>query len=128
MVDGVTDGRAVDVYTQLRELLEILGGEIVSMVLRADGGDMLLKFGIFRCQDLETTFIAINKKTKRSEYVSQAERVNCADIVIRVVPRLNVMAKPGLDFLNGGVGVRDACNSPGGTCGLRRRPATVLKR
>lgn len=37
--------------------------------------------------------------------------MNRTDVVVSIIPRLNVMAEPGLNFLNRRICVSDACHS-----------------
>src|ERR1700685_940477 len=58
--------------------------------------------------------VAADQVREGPKYVIEAERVNRADVEIDVIAGLDVMAKPRLDLVHGGVGVSDA--SDGARC------------
>jgi len=103
---------SIETHAKLSEILKILVGQVVSIVLRADGGDEAFELGALRRQNLEPILVALDDVAKRPEDVIEAERMDRAYVEICVVARLYIKSQTGLDFLNGGVRVRDARDSP----------------
>jgi hypothetical protein len=107
-VDGIPDRLTFQTHSQLREIVKIRKVQVVTVILRADCRNVLLKFFVVGGQNLEALLIAVDEITERPENIVEAKRVDRADIVVAVVIRLEMHLYSGFDLVNRRIGVSDA--------------------